>query len=150
MSIAAPAMEERKLPKKFKGFDREEVESFIRLIRDEMAEINRENMKLKAEAAGLEQELKEYENLDKSLKDTLSHALRMIDDMKSDAQKDAELMVRKATLQADTIVGEVQSTYDEIKKEIDELKKVRVHFKDEMKQLITGQLDLMDAKFSSE
>jgi cell division initiation protein len=143
-------MEERKLPTKFKGFDREEVESFIRLIRDEMAEISRENMKLKAEAAGLEQELKEYENLDKSLKDTLSHALRMIDDMKSDAQKDAELMVRKAKLQADEIVGKVQKTYDEIKQEIEELKKVRVHFKDEMKQLITGQLDLMDAKFSSE
>jgi len=83
VTITAPDIQQKQLSAKFKGFDREEVRSFLTLVKEEVEALIKENARLKEHRERIAKQLSEYENLDKTLKDTLSSALRMMEDSKS-------------------------------------------------------------------
>ena len=144
MTIAAPDIQQKELSCKFKGFDRSEVRSFLTQVREDMEELAKENRRLREEAGILEKQLMDFENLDKSLKDTLANALRMMDECRNEAKKDADLIIKKARSQADTIITEAENKLNEIQQDIDELKKIRIHFKEEMNKIISNNLSQLD------
>jgi cell division initiation protein len=140
MTIATHDIQQKELSSKFKGFDRSEVKSFLRQVQEDMEELAKENARLREEAGTLEKQLMDFETLDKSLKDTLANALRMMDECRNEAKKDADLMIKKARSQADTIITEAESKLNEIQQDVDELRKIRIHFKEEMNKIISSNL----------
>jgi cell division initiation protein len=56
---------------KLKGFDKEEVDSFLNLVREQLEELIKENTLLKEESSRREKELTEYKEIESDLKNTL-------------------------------------------------------------------------------
>ncbi|MEF9437346.1 MAG: DivIVA domain-containing protein [Candidatus Mariimomonas ferrooxydans] len=50
MRITPLDIQQKQFPTKFRGFDEEEVDSFLELVREEMEELLRENASLREEA----------------------------------------------------------------------------------------------------
>ncbi len=144
MRITPLDIQQKQFSTKFRGFDIEEVDSFLELIREEMEELLRENANLREEARRFERQLKEYKNMETTLKDTLVSTQQMVEEYKNTAQKDAELIKKEAELKAETIVKEAQEKVVKIHEDITDLKGIRRHFKEELKRLIESHLSMLE------
>lgn len=144
MRITPLDIQQKQFPVKFRGFEEEEVDSFLELIREEMEELLRENASMREESKRLEKQLKEYKNIESTLKDTLIATQQMVEDYKNTAKKDAELIIKEAELKAEEIIRNAQEKVIKIHEDIADLKGVRRHFKEEVRRLIESHVRMLD------
>lgn len=144
MRITPLDIQQKQFPYKLRGFDDEEVYAFLELIREEMEDLLRENALLKETAIRLENQIREYKDMETTLRETLVTAQQMVEEYKSNARKEAELLVKDAELRGDAIVKDAQEKVIKIHEDIVDLKGIRRHFKEELKRLIEGHLKMID------
>jgi len=144
MRITPLDIQQKQFSTRLRGFDMEEVDSFLELIREEMEELLRDNANLREESRRFEKQLKEYKNIETTLKDTLISTQQMSEEYKSTAKKDAELQIKEAELRAEEIVKSAQEKIVNIHEDITDLKGVRRHFKEELKRMIENHLTMIE------
>ena len=143
MRITPLDIQQKQFASKFRGFDMEEVDSFLELIREEMEELLRENANLREEAKRFEKQLKEYNNMEGTLRDTLIGTQQMVEEYRNNATKEAELIKKEAELIADEMTRKAQSKVVKIHEDITDLKGIRRHFKEELKRLIESHMSML-------
>ncbi|MEW6002991.1 MAG: DivIVA domain-containing protein [Nitrospirota bacterium] len=148
MRITPLDIQQKQFPTRFRGFDVEEVYSFLEIIREEMEDLLRENASLKESVHRLENQIKEYRDMETTLRETLMTAQQMVEDYKANAKREAELIIKDAELKAETIIRESQEKVIKIHEDIVDLKGIRRHFKEEVKRLIENHLKMLE--FDSE
>lgn len=148
MRITPLDIQQKQFPMRFRGFDVEEVYAFLELVREEMEDLMRENASLKEQLYKAENQIKEYRDMETTLRETLMTAQQMVEEYKTNARKEAELLIKEAELKADTILKEAQEKVVKIHEDIVDLKGIRRHFKEELKRLIESHLRMLE--FDSE
>ena len=128
MRITPLDIQQKQFPMKFRGFDVEEVYAFLEVIREEMEDLLRENASLKENVQRTENQIKEYKDMETTLRETLMTAQQMVEDYKTNARKEAELIVKEAELRADTLIKEAQEKVIKIHEDIVDLKGIRTPF----------------------
>ncbi len=126
----------------------EEVHDFLAEVREEMQALKRENDKLREQRERFGKELTDHENLDKTLKVTVANALSIMEECRDNAGRDATTIIKEAELKAENIVQEAQGKLMAVQQDINELKKVRKHFKDEMKKAIADHMTRLDVSMN--
>ncbi|MBI5098743.1 MAG: DivIVA domain-containing protein [Nitrospirae bacterium] len=144
MRITPLDIQQKQFSTRFRGFDMEEVDSFLELIREEMEELLRENANLREEARRFEKQLKEYKNIETTLKDTLISTQKMVEEYRNTAKKEADLIAKEAELRAEEMLRDAQEKVVKIHEDITDLKGVRRHFKEELKRLVENHLRMME------
>jgi cell division initiation protein len=144
MRITPLDIQQKQFPMKFRGFDVEEVYAFLEVIREEMEDLLRENANLKENMQRLEGQIKDYKDMETTLRETLLTAQQMAEDYKTNARKEAELVVKEAELRADTMLKDTQEKVIKIHEDIVDLKGIRRHFKEEIKRLVEGHLKMLE------
>lgn len=144
MRITPLDIQQKQFPMKFRGFDVEEVYAFLEVIREEMEELLRENASLKEAVQRAENQIKEFRDMESTLRETLMTAQQMVEEYKTNARKEAELLVREAELKADSMLKEAQEKVIKIHEDIVDLKGIRRHFKEELKRLIENHLKMIE------
>lgn len=144
MRITPLDIQQKQFPMKFRGFDVEEVYAFLEVIREEMEELLRENASLKEGVYRAESHIKEYKDMETTLRETLMTAQQMVEDYKTNARKEAELLIKEAELRADSLYKEAQEKVIKIHEDIVDLKGIRRHFKEELKRLIESHLRMLE------
>lgn len=144
MRITPLDIQQKQFPMKFRGFDVEEVYAFLEVIREEMEELLRENASLKEGVQRSENSIREYKDMETTLRETLMTAQQMVEDYKTNARKEAELLIKEADLKADSMIREAQEKVIKIHEDIVDLKGIRRHFKEEMKRLIESHTRMME------
>jgi cell division initiation protein len=144
MRITPLDIQQKQFSTRFRGFDMEEVDSFLELIREEMEELLRENANLREEARRFEKQLKEYKNIETTLKDTLVGTQQMVEEYRNTAKKEADLIAKEAELKAEEMLRDAQEKVVKIHEDITDLKGVRRHFKEELRRLIESHLSMME------
>lgn len=129
---------------KFRGFDMEEVGSFLELIREELEELLRENATLKDQLNRADEQVIEYRKMESTLRETLVVAQQMVEEYKSNARKEAELIQKQAELEAENMIKEAQEKVIKIHEDIVDLKGIRRHFKEEIKRLIESHIRMLE------
>jgi cell division initiation protein len=71
-------------------------------------------------------------------------AQQMVEDYKTNARKEAELLVREAELRSDSLLKEAQEKVIKIHEDIVDLKGIRRHFKEEVKRLVENHLKMIE------
>lgn len=144
MRITPLDIQQKQFPVKFRGFDVEEVYAFLEVVREEMEELLRENASLKESVARMDGQMTDYRDMENTLRETLMTAQQMVEEYKSNARKEAELIAREAELKAEAIVKESQEKVIKIHEDIVDLKGIRRHFKEEVRRLIESHLRMID------
>jgi cell division initiation protein len=150
MRITPLDIQQKQFPMKFRGFDVEEVYAFLEVIREEMEELLRENASLKENVQRSESQIKGYRDMEVTLRETLMTAQQMVEDYKTNARKEAELLVKEAELRAEGLVREAQENVIKIHEDIVDLKGIRRHFKEELKRLIDSHMRMLEHDASRE
>lgn len=144
MRITPLDIQQKQFPMKFRGFDVEEVYAFLEVVREEMEDILRENASLKEAVQRAESQIREFKGMESTLRETLMTAQNVVEDYKTNARKEAELLVREAEIRTETMLKEAQEKVIKIHEDIVDLKGIRRHFKEELKRLIEGHLKMIE------
>ena len=118
---------------KLRGYDPQEVRSFLSLLGEEYEKIFAENLKLQEDLTKMESILEQHRERETTLRETLVTAQKLSSDMKEQAQREADVTLKEAEVKADQIVNvgmqraaELESSLGEMRMEHDGyLKKVR-------------------------
>jgi cell division initiation protein len=139
--------------KLLRGFDRQEVDAFLDDVADDYEGVLRDNATLREQLASYEERVRGLGETEKTLKDTLVTTQRVAEEMKEGAKRDAQLIVREATLNADKMVEEARAEEAKLRVEIQTLKRLRRQLIEELRATVerydrTLAADLNDASDS--
>ncbi len=144
MRITPLDIQQKQFPIKFRGFDVEEVYAFLEIVREEMEALIRENSMLKENVSRLEGQLREFKDMEVTLRETLLTAQQMVEDYKNNSIKESELIMREAEMKAETMIKLAQEKVINVHEDIVDLKGIRRHFKEELQRLIKGHLQMLE------
>ena len=144
MRITPLDIQQKQFPMKFRGFDVEEVYAFLEGIREEMEELLRENANLKENVQRADVQVREFKDMETTLRETLITAQQMVEDYKLNARKEAELLIREAELRADNMLKDAHEKVIKIHEDITDMKGIRRHFKEELRRLIENHLTMLN------
>jgi len=144
MRITPLDIQQKQFPMKFRGFDVEEVYAFLEVIREEMEELLRENANLKENVQRAEVHVKEFKDMETTLRETLMTAQQMVEDYKMNARKEAELLIKEAEFRADSMIKDSHEKVIKIHEDITDMKGIRRHFKEELRRLIENHLKMLE------
>ncbi|HMH48677.1 MAG TPA: DivIVA domain-containing protein [Candidatus Acidoferrum sp.] len=140
--------------KLLRGFDRQEVDTFLDDVADDYEGVLRDNATLREQLASYEERVRGLGETEKTLKDTLVTTQRVAEEIKEGAKRDAQLIVREAALSADKLLEESRAEEAKLRVEIQTLKRVRRQLIEELRATVerydrTLAADLNDASDSS-
>lgn len=144
MRITPLDIQQKQFKMKLRGFDVEEVYSFLEIVREEMEDLLRENANLKENIQRSENQVREYRDMETTLRETLMTAQQMVEDFKINSRKEAELLIREAENKADSLIKEAQEKVIKIHEDITDMKGIRRHFKEELRRLIENHLKMLE------
>jgi cell division initiation protein len=121
MSVTPIDMRQREFGAAMRGFDRSEVTAFLVEAAGEYELALRENDRLRQEIIRLEASLHQFRELAGSLKSTLMSAQKIADDMRENAVKESQRILREAEGQAEVIVQATQGQIDAAQRDVDGL-----------------------------
>lgn len=146
MRITPLDIQQRHFRKRYKGYDPEEVRSFLELVSSELEELRRENASLKDETRGTGDQLKEFDDMEVALRDTVIKAQEFVETYRANAHRNAELLHKQAEATAEGLLKDLQKKIIAIHEEITGLKGIRNHFKEEMTKLIEIYLGKVEVR----
>jgi cell division initiation protein len=109
----------------FRGFDPSEVDAFLEDVADDYEGLLKENALLKEQIAASEERSRGVIEREKNLHDVMVTTQRLVDEMKSAAKREAELIVREAELRGEKAVEAARGEEAKIRVEIQSLKRMR-------------------------
>lgn len=127
----------------FRGYDENDVNEFIAKISKEYEVVYAENRNLTEQVDRFKAQLKDYLELEKTLKQTLVSAQRTSSDLKVNAERESELLLKEAELRAEKIIEDARVEAKELMREIQELKKNKRVMKLEMKNLLESFAEIL-------
>jgi cell division initiation protein len=129
-----------------RGYNEDEVNEFLdRVIKDYEALI-RENRNLEEKVVTLEERLGHFHNLEDTLAKSIIVAQETAEEVKSNARKEAHLIVKEAEKNADRIINESLVKARRMAMEIDEVQKQASVYRARFRSLVQVQLELLDSE----
>jgi cell division initiation protein len=129
---------------KFRGFDIQEVELFLDQIADAFEALLKQNEHLKEDTNRLHLEIKGFKNREDAFKRALLNSQRVIEQMKENAQKSAELIVAEAEVKAEKILNKAHNRLAQLHEDISELKRQRVQIEVQIGSIIESHSKLLE------
>jgi len=135
---------------RFRGLDADEVRTYLALVAEEVAALQRDRDRLDQELQSLRSLLDEHRQRETILKNTLLTAQRVSEDIRDTARKQAESVVKEAEIQADRLVELAQSRAHEVERSILDLRAHRTSLRTDVRALITRLSHLLDLQEEAE
>jgi cell division initiation protein len=134
--------------RKFKGFDSDEVRAYLQLVAEEMEILIKDVDRLSRENVMLREDLDDHNQRERILKDTLLSAQKVSEDVKSNARKEAELIVKDAELLSERLVSQAMSRVADLERTIQDLKVERRGARNKLQATLDTiqQLLMLDAE----
>jgi cell division initiation protein len=126
------------------GFDMDEVEAFLDQVSSAF-ELGDENEMLHAQVKGMEGELDDFRTKRKHLEDALISAQKVIVDMKGNARKEADNILKEAENHADRWISDANSQVLEIKRELHDIELLRKDYEIRYRSLLESHLEQLNA-----
>lgn len=133
-------IQSKEFKKTLNGYKSKDVDEFLDNINNDYERLYRENIELKDKIGILTDQIRQYNNLEETLKSTLVMAQSTADDVTSSARKKAELIIEDAEIHSKNIINNAQDHVKEINREYDYLKKEMFIFKTRYQSFIQAQL----------
>ena len=111
--------------KLFRGFDVQEVDTFLEDVANDYEQLLKENALLKEQLMDLEERARGTAEREKVLQETLVTTQRMTEEWKENARREAQLLVREAELQGEKLLEEARAEEARIRNQILALKRTR-------------------------
>jgi len=129
---------------KMKGFDKDEVNHFLMQIAEMVEHEIIEREQLKKEFEKFKEKVAKFEKREDVLRDTLISAQKFSHEIKTNAEREAELVIKEAEIKAESIVQHAIGRQREIREEIRNLKFKRTEIENDIINMLTSLKELIE------
>lgn len=133
-------IQNKEFKRTFRGYHAKNVDEFLDEIIKDYERIYKENIELKDKVNMLADQIRQYNTLEETLKNTLIVAQTTADEVTSNARQKAENIIEDAEIQGQKLIEVARNDVRNIKKEYDNLKKEIFIFKTRYQSFIEAQL----------
>ncbi|MDZ7294239.1 MAG: DivIVA domain-containing protein [candidate division KSB1 bacterium] len=150
MRLTPLEIRKQEFHRSMRGFDVDEVEMFLDMVAEQFETLLRERNALNEEVVKLRTQLRDYQQVEKTLQETLMNAQQNLNESREASRRQAELIVREAELRAEEIVEEARNQLQQLKSELVMLRAEKASFVKRLKQLLQAQVELLDVLSSDD
>lgn len=150
MKILPMDIQRQTFARRLRGFDPEEVRTYLNIVAEEVAALQRERDDLAQEVQTLRLLVEDHRQRENILKNTLLTAQRVSEEIKENARKSAENVVKESELQADKLLELAQRRAYDVEKAILDLRSYQTHLRTEIRAFITRVGQLLDLQEEAE
>jgi len=143
MSLTPLDIHNKEFGRRLRGYAEDEVNEFLDQVIKDYEALIRENKELQSQALSLQEKLNHFSNIEETLSKTIIVAQEAADEVKSNAKKEAQLIVKEAEKNADRIVNDALAKSRKVMLEVEELKKQASIYRTRFRTLVEAQLDLL-------
>ncbi len=136
MRVTSLEIRSQQLKKGLRGYDVREVEALKELAAEALEQASREINNLEERLREANDRLAEHIANENMLRDTITTAQRMVEDMKIGARKEAELIVAEANLHAEEIISQAHNRSKALNEDLFRLKKQRAEIETQIKAIL--------------
>jgi cell division initiation protein len=145
MRLTALDIQQQRFKTRMRGFDVQEVDAFLEQIARAFEELQRENQALRERIERLEHENRGFHQREDTFKRVMLNSQKVIEQMKKNARKSAELMLAEAEVKAEKIVSGAHNRLGRLHEDIAELKRQRVQFEVQLRAIVESHAKLLEA-----
>jgi cell division initiation protein len=135
--------------RKMRGVDEHEVRDYLDLVADRLEEAILEAEDLRGRIDRLEAEVRDFRAVERSLRDSMLSAERLVDDRSAQAEKEAQIVIRNAEVQAGKILLQAREELGRLKAEVDDLRRQKVTYVERFRALLRSQGKILEASLES-
>ena len=144
MRITALDIRNHRFPRQMGGYDREEVDTFLRMVAEDYEAVLRDAQAKRDQILKLETRVDDLASNEEILQQTLTTAQRLSDELKRTAVKEAEVRVGEAEVKAEKILDAAHRRAARLAEDIREMKLLRTHLAAAVRAAIQMHLDLLE------
>ena len=126
------------------GYDKKDVESFMREVNRSYEILYRENMELKDKVAVLNEGIQYYKSIEKTLQKALVLAEKTAETTKEAANKDAKRIEKEAKVKANILLADAKNELENLHNKTIALLQQYEKYKAQFKNLAQAQIDLLE------
>jgi len=144
MRITPMDIEQQEFSRSFRGYNEEEVDDFLDKIVKDYEELINENIRLNEEIERMQEKLKEFGEIEETLRSALLNAQKSAEEMKGRVESEAKIIIEKAEMEAKALKQQVFQKEDQLKNEIDNLRRYKFIFKEKFKSMLNLYLKMLE------
>lgn len=150
MKILPMDIQRQNFGRVMRGFDIEEVRTYLTIVAEEVAALQGERDSLSQEIQSLRSLVEDHRQRENILKNTLLTAQRVSEEIKDNARKHAENVVKEAELQADKLLELAQRRAYDVEKAIIDLRSYQTGLRTEIRSFINRIGSILDMQEETE
>jgi cell division initiation protein len=144
MKITPIDISSHQFARRMRGLDPEEVRSFLNLVAGELEKAVVENNALKEELGQIKAGIADYKERERILKETLLTAQKLAGDIKEEARKEAQLIVKEAEFKGTQLMDQAARKASQIEEVIQGLRVERDAFEQRIRMAVEQHLRLLE------
>jgi len=144
MRMTALDIQNHRFPRRFKGYDADEVEQFRAALVEDWAALCKEADGLRRRVDELEARLREITGQENALRAAMVTAQSVSDDLRRTAEHEAQMRVGQAELQAEKILAAAHRQASRLAQDVRELRTLRSRMSSSVRATIETHLALLE------
>jgi cell division initiation protein len=144
MELSPLDITQREFGRRFRGYDPEEVHTFLEQIAEVMTRLVQEATDRAAQIQRLEAQVRLLQEREDSVRNALVTAQKMTEDLKANAAREADLVLKETELKAERLLEHAHRRLAQVQGEIGELIRQRDVFAAKLRGLLKTHLELLE------
>lgn len=136
--------------KGLRGYEMQEVDTFLELVAERMEELVRENLRLGERNELLQTQVDASEGRERAVQEALVTAQELRADVARQAEREADLAKQGLRNQLERMVGEAEARLFERKNALEELERQRLRFLKAFRTLLEREMDAVEVEQTRE
>lgn len=143
-------IQKARFAQKMRGYDPNEVENFLSLVAEEVTQRLAEIDRLERENRALRERMATTEERERQLHETITRGKKVSDEMIQTSQREAQLLIKEAEINAERMVMQAAERAAEIEGRIQELRLRRKEMQLKLKGTIELFQQILEAEMEDE
>ena len=146
MNLSPLFIKKQEFEKSMRGYNVEEVQTFLDKISSEMEVLIKKNEALEQEVATLNRKVEDFQKIEKNLQDTLIKTQETSAEIVDSAKKQSALIIKEAEIKASQIVQNAEDISSEMRKAVITLREEKDLIISRLKVIVSTQTNLLEGK----
>ncbi len=144
MGVTPLVVKQKEFTTRFRGFDVQEVDTFLEEVGRELESQDQALEALKQERHRLELENQGYRKREDSMKNAMIQSQKVLDQMKENAKKSAEVVIANAEVEAEKILNRTHKRLSQLHGDITELKRQRIQLEMQISSVLESHSKMLE------
>lgn len=144
MGVTPLVIKQKEFTTRFRGFDVQEVDAFLEEIAKEFESQEADLETLRQEHHRLNLENQGYRNREESMRNAMIQSQKVLDQMKENAEKAAQVTIANAEVEAEKILNRAHKRLSQLHSDITELKRQRIQLEIQISSVLESHSKLLE------